>query len=1242
MSVRINNEEFKIYLQDSLDTIKERYCLEQNTIPKLCYMNILTQNNISTVESKRYGSSIISILKENSYNVNPLEGASIEAKTFSEFYLESEIDEDDFEYTFNKFVVKALELFPFTSRDEVFFSMVIITNSDPLNENDFSESYERAIESYTELISKKEEYADYFRLYKRELDTMKLRVEKHIDQSNKINAIVNDLESKAENKIIKSDVKLTEYSYSGKFKYSIDVYDFFRRFETTKLCPYIRLGKYHKVLNGIKIIEDEWFEDYIENSLEDNDTVIQMYIYGKKNEDTSKVPSISNYYLVQITQLSEERGIFEFSININVNEQMELVEDEIFERTISYFKLKDVSISDINLKKEFGKGYFILKGLDISDELFFDTCLNDSYVNNLIFIDEKYKIQKERGGIRFYVSENNLETSIKCSLVKKIIMKSTDIEYIAFPKLINIRDFITVIQVTKGSAMNETLKLVSLLEDLLYYIQTRKSEFISYYEKFMTKLGDIDSKSLKKAPKEQKKTTLKDIYPQIFISGYPRFCQPTVPKLITEEEYADDIQNDIDAMIFPRIPEEGTQDYYSCKHDSKYKYVGVKENSLSNKNQYKFLPCCFEKDQRTSDKLRFKYENFKEDEDEGGFKSLIKSKKLLQEGQYGFLPQNIIYTFNIVHEDSITGKSRFLRTGIKKGIDSVLYAIRKAKSMNNISIEKMRKRILSSAKYNFSSQYGLSPKYIKKVIEENLNIDPVLFIETLENVFEVNLIIFCRDRINNKEGSLCSPDFKKFLLINANKKPYPQTIILYKTDGGEFDNIDYPHTELIVLEKQIKSEDNVGETTLIYDTTEPFISQLYAIFYSYIETKYIKFNLINKIVGQIEDGNGKIRMLYINFNSTIINVITSPCSNFSLPQFLPDEKPIYKQSINPENVEPSNIINFFMSEQVKEIRKVSVSNRIVGLYASKGDFEMYIPCDISISDFSKIPGSTTVKDYEISKELPAPTSLTFSLLNQYNSFLRLSNYIISYSQFLFSNLYQDELKMLNLNTNQESFMKGVKDILSKFKNSIDVQQNYDYGELIRDLSLDNKSIVPYNSIIVPSETIKKKILYYLYIQMKYNLPNIIEYKYKKYVDNFYISSKDFKTTETYNIFYTLKEIRLYMNPVVNQYKIHYEIQDELSFYYKNPEIDEETIFRAIKCENIENALFTAYNWDKKKMISLYNTSTISPEKVNFILYEMIDEFKVKEHNFISNNGNIYQLLIANIENEIKIYALLPI
>jgi hypothetical protein len=33
MSVKINGEEFKIYLQDTLDTIKERYCRNNDTIP---------------------------------------------------------------------------------------------------------------------------------------------------------------------------------------------------------------------------------------------------------------------------------------------------------------------------------------------------------------------------------------------------------------------------------------------------------------------------------------------------------------------------------------------------------------------------------------------------------------------------------------------------------------------------------------------------------------------------------------------------------------------------------------------------------------------------------------------------------------------------------------------------------------------------------------------------------------------------------------------------------------------------------------------------------------------------------------------------------------------------------------------------------------------------------------------------------------------------------------------------------
>ncbi len=1240
MSVKINGEEFKIYLQDTLETIKERYCSNNDTIPKLCYMNITKQNNITSFETKKIGSVNISILKENAYDVNPLEGAEIEAKTFSEFYLENEIDMDDFDRSFNKFVIDALEKFPFSSRDEVFFTYIIITNSDPVNEETYSDSYERAIEDNQELIDKKNEYALYFDFYKKELENVKQRVEKHISQSENVEAIVNSVLEQDEEKyieapvVVKSPLKLTEYSYNGNFKYNIDVYDFFSKFKTTKICPYIRLGKYHKVYNGVRIVDEEWFEDYSE----DNEVTIQMFISGKK-ETTEEILSLSKYYLVEIKQLSEDKGIFTFSMSINVNEQMDLTEDEIFERTVSYFTSP---LIDFGLKKDFGKGYFIMKGLELSDELFFDTCLNDSKVNKVVFIDEKYKIQKERGGIRFYVSENNLETSIKCSLVKKSITKSTDLEAVAFPQLVRVKDIITVIQITKGSSMAETLKLIELFENLLYYIQSRQKSFLEYYGKFMTKLENIDAKQLKKKPKDDKKITLKDLYPQIYISGYARFCQPVAPKIISRDEYENDLEEGTDAMIFPRNEEEGPQDYYSCKHDAKYKYVGIKENSLSNKDQFRFLPCCFEKDQREGDKLRQKYETYREDEEESGFKLLIKSKKILQEKQYGYLPQNIAYTFTIVNEDCLTGKSRFLRTGVKKGEDSTLYSIKKALNLQE-SVSDMRKVISKVIKNNFSSQYGLKPKEIKNILKNKLNIDPELFLEILENVFKVNIILFCRDRISNKEGSMCKPKFKKFFILNPNKKLYSKTIILYKTDGGEFDKLDYPHTELIVLENNIKSEDGVGEITTFFEK-DKFISNLYAMYYSFVETKYIKTELKNKIIGQVDDGNGKIRILYIKYKNENLNILTSPCPNFPLTQFLENEEVIY--TTKTELINPSIVIDFFMDENIADIRKISVGSTIVGLYGKKGDLEMYIPCINTLSsDFSKLPGSTNIKEYDSKKELPAPSTLTFSILNQYNSFLKISNSIISFSMYLFSHLFQYEMKNLFLTKDENEFLREIKAILVVFGDKhLTVVENKSYDELTRELTLENNSIINNNKIVVPSVEIKKKVLYSLYIQMKHNLPSLIDYKFKKYVDNFYTSSKDFKSpTGEQNVFYTMKEIRLYMIPIINPYKVHYEIPDEMSFYYKNMNIDEETVFRAINSNSIEQAISYAKQWFKNKAVSLYTESVVDPDSVNFILYEMVDEYNIKQHEFMGKNDrDICQILMANIENEIKIYALLPV
>ncbi len=90
-------------------------------------------------------------------------------------------------------------------------------------------------------------------------------------------------------------------------------------------------------------------------------------------------------------------------------------------------------------------------------------------------------------------------------------------------------------------------------------------------------------------------------------------------------------------------------------------------------------------------------------------------------------------------------------------------------------------------------------------------------------------------------------------------------------------------------------------------------------------------------------------------------------------------------------------------------------------------------------------------------------------------------------------------------------------------------------------------------------------------------------------------------------------------------------------------IDEETVFRAIKSNSIEHAISYSKQWFKNKTVSLYTENVVDPDSVNFILYEMLDEYSVKQHDFMGKNDkDVCQILIANIENEIKIYALLPV
>jgi hypothetical protein len=92
--------------------------------------------------------------------------------------------------------------------------------------------------------------------------------------------------------VIKTDIKQVEYSFEGTFDYPIDSYDFFNRFLPSIYCPYIRIGKYHKLLSGFRLNTDKWYVEFIENKLEDDENTLQLFVYGKDNLNEMNIENI--------------------------------------------------------------------------------------------------------------------------------------------------------------------------------------------------------------------------------------------------------------------------------------------------------------------------------------------------------------------------------------------------------------------------------------------------------------------------------------------------------------------------------------------------------------------------------------------------------------------------------------------------------------------------------------------------------------------------------------------------------------------------------------------------------------------------------------------------------------------------------------------------------------------------------------------------------------------------------------
>ena len=242
---------------------------------------------------------------------------------------------------------------------------------------------------------------------------------------------------------------------------------------------------------------------------------------------------------------------------------------------------------------------------------------------------------------------------------------------------------------------------------------------------------------------------------------------PNGPNIISDDEARKAEREGKQVMRYPK--DNNIEGYHEIICDfpgSDRKYPGL-ENPLTNNPPLLYLPCCYKtshKDRENSIYKQYFY-NEKRTEEVTEQQNLIKTNKFLDLDVTGEVPDGINNFFKLFNLD----KTKFIRKGVCKSKSSFLECVMEGldiDDLENYETEDERLKYLSNYRKELSNNinaavckqemYNYEIDEIKRMIsDDNVYMDPKLFISLLENVFKCNIFIF--NRIDN-ESRLILPN----------------------------------------------------------------------------------------------------------------------------------------------------------------------------------------------------------------------------------------------------------------------------------------------------------------------------------------------------------------------------------------------------------------------------------------------------------------------------------------------------
>lgn len=980
---------------------------------------------------------------------------------------------------------------------------------------------------------------------------------------------------------------------------------------------------------------------------------------------------------------------------------------DIISKSSPYLNFIERNIIILNIS-----GAFNIYNIDLYPEVFLDMILNDEFLNLHIVFDESlqptYKKKKTFYHFKLpLVSERNIETLSESEegeyiySFEKTVLFFISQEFIPAMKvydykgnLIDLRREsssereIPYLKVHFFRSLSESfmIQFFHKINRLFQYYNLKKDEYIKNFEEILDDENSINY--LKKSRKNKIKifknlNILQNYDPELFIRKYARKCQKSRQPVIINENEIPEFRKDFQILGYPLVNSRPKW-YFVCK-DNKYKFPGLKENTLQNKDKFPYLPCCFENDQKDNIDYRnailisgsniFNITNSPTD--------LPTPEKLEPEERSEITLENLrkITKFHKIISDKVIPPIRLaelksdvisyilpniqvFRLGVPLSPNSVLHAIYislKSEEYFNakdkeLFVQHTRKKIAHTVNPEVCKQelYDYSEEEIQEMIEKYDIFDTKYFIRAIEEYFDINLLVLTyypthlyeKSKLSNylltlttsSSVKLYSFEIPRHRIFHTRRfKNNRKIILIFKHMGTEADGLKYPHYELVVrqstkqnIQLHFDPEEGTSERDLMRRLFEIFFSNFtvfrwnirnYSLFPPVSYDAF--FSKIQPMIQyQIIDKIGKVRGFILKDDITLL-IPPTATENIKSTNIL-------------RRVHYKKVLDFIQEyKNFIEIAGISIENKkLVGIWLDEYYDGIYIPVKID-----EIPEE--LQKYKIYPELPCREF-------EENIFMKFEEYkriITCFLQTISHKIRLGDIEkvIVDEKLNIEQF----EDILLKLKNKIN-QRTFYIKEIIE--VLVQNEIIKGKVLRVPTDHIRKSIIY------ASNMYDLLSIRVRsEYVKNVYKEPEYDKILTSWNIFpHEMKKqfmTRWLDLPNKNRLRNVLSIREKeyTNVIYK---VIDKNIFYDIKMSvvSISNVFFIAYKPDDMSKESSIITSKYWKENRKIIEYIPLDDEKeivekieeedgIKEYEVLDSGEISLKKVKNNIKGEADIFIL---